>query len=110
MKPETNADLKLGIIGLGYVGLTSAAGFAEMGFPVLGADNDDAKLASLAKGRSYINEPGLQGLLDKHLLSGRLRFTGDVAQVVRESRVLFICVGTPPRRPMGNRICRMWTR
>ena len=87
--------VKIGVIGLGYVGLPSAAGFAEMGFSVIGTDSDPKKLATLHEGRSPLYEPGLQELLDRHTSSGRLRFVEDIASVVREATVLFICVGTP---------------
>ena len=87
--------MKLGIIGLGYVGLPSAAGFAELGFDVVGTDSDPRKLEALHKGRSHLYEPGLQELLDKHLPSGRLRLADDIETVVNEATVLFICVGTP---------------
>ena len=87
--------VKIGVIGLGYVGLPSAAGFAEMGFSVIGTDSDPKKLATLHEGRSPLYEPGLQELLNRHTSSGRLRFVEDIASVVREATVLFICVGTP---------------
>jgi UDPglucose 6-dehydrogenase len=88
-------DIKLGVIGMGYVGLPSAAGFAELGFSVIGTDSDRDKLESLHEGRSPLDEPGLQELLDKHTSTGRLRFSDDIASVVREATILFICVGTP---------------
>lgn len=88
-------DLKLGVIGMGYVGLPSAAGFAELGFSVIGTDSDRDKMESLHEGRSPLDEPGLQELLDRHTSTGRLRFSDDIASVVREANILFICVGTP---------------
>jgi UDPglucose 6-dehydrogenase len=88
-------DIKLGVIGMGYVGLPSAAGFAELGFSVIATDSDRERLEILKEGRSPLNEPGLQELLDKHASSGRLRFSDDIATVVREATILFICVGTP---------------
>ncbi|MCH8196129.1 MAG: UDP-glucose/GDP-mannose dehydrogenase family protein [Chloroflexi bacterium] len=90
--------MKLGVIGLGYVGLPSAAGFAELGFSVIGTDSDRGKLETLHEGRSPLDEPGLQELLDKHTASGRLRFADDIATVVREATILFICVGTPAKK------------
>ena len=91
----SHSDIRLGVIGLGYVGLPTAAGFAELGYPVWGTDQDQAKLDMLRRGLTPIHEPGLQELLDKHLPSGRLSFVGDIASVVREASILFICVGTP---------------
>ena len=87
--------MKLGVIGLGYVGLPSAAGFAELGFSVIGTDSNREKLETLHEGRSPLYEPGLQELLDKHTATGRLRFADDIETVVREATILFICVGTP---------------
>ena len=95
MTNTAETAVNIGVIGLGYVGLPSAAGFAEMGFSVIGTDSDPKKLATLHEGRSPLYEPGLQELLDKHMASGRLRFVDDIASVVREATVLFICVGTP---------------
>lgn len=86
---------ELGIIGLGYVGLATAVGFAEKGYSVLGTDYDPARIETLKRGEPPFYEPGLGELLGKHVSSGRLRFVDDTASVVREARTLFICVGTP---------------
>ena len=89
------SELRLGIIGLGYVGLTAAAGFAEMGFSVLGTDSDQGKLDALRRGEVPFYEPDLQELLVKHTASGQLTLVTDTATVVAGASVLFICVGTP---------------
>ena len=89
------SEMKLGIIGLGYAGLTTGVGFAELGYSVLGTDHDQAKLDVLKQGTPPFYEPGLKELLRKHMTSGRLRFVDDIASVVREAPILFICVGTP---------------
>ena len=83
-------ELKLGVIGLGHVGLPTAVCFAEMGYQVLGTDQDSTKLASLREGRATIYEPGLQELLDKQLDTGMIQFVDDIASVMDEASVLFI--------------------
>jgi UDPglucose 6-dehydrogenase len=83
------------VIGSGYVGLVAAACFAEAGHQVLGVDVDAAKVATLSRGESPIFEPGLDGLLAKHLSSGALRFTTDLKTGITEANAAFICVGTP---------------
>ena len=81
--------------GAGYVGLTYAAAFAELGHDVVGLDVDAAKVEALRGGRSPIFEPGLDELLARGLASGRLRFTTDYAEAVPGADFAFVCVGTP---------------
>lgn len=87
----------IGIIGGGYVGLTSAACLSEMGHRVICADNDKTKVALLKKGRIPIYEPGLNALLAKAKKTGRIIYTANIAEAVSHSEIVFICVGTPPR-------------
>ena len=89
--------MKLTVIGTGYVGLVTAACFAELGNEVVGVDEDAEKVARLQRGESVIYEPGLDELLSRNRSAGRIRFTADIAEGVAASEVLFICVGTPPR-------------
>ena len=88
-------DLTLGVLGLGHVGLPTALGLAELGWTVVGADDDQEKARRLADGQATFYEPGLEELLKKHLKSGRFRVVKDGPTAVRESTVLFVCVGTP---------------
>jgi UDPglucose 6-dehydrogenase len=92
----SGVEVRIGVIGVGHVGLVSAAAFARWGHDVVGMDDDPDKVAELAQGRSWFYEPGLQDLLDEVIAAGRLRFTGDVAEAVDGVDVAFICVGTPP--------------
>ncbi|WP_423924215.1 UDP-glucose dehydrogenase family protein [Frigoribacterium sp. 2-23] len=89
---------RISVIGTGYLGATHAAAMAEMGFDVIGVDTDPTKVAALAEGRVPFFEPGLPELIVKHVSSGRLLFTTDLAEAVALSDVHFICVGTPQRR------------
>lgn len=86
---------RVSVIGTGYLGATHAAAVAELGFEVIGVDSDPAKVDALAEGRLPFFEPGLGELVAKHLATGRLTFTTDLAEAVALSDIHFICVGTP---------------
>jgi UDPglucose 6-dehydrogenase len=88
--------VKLAVIGCGYVGLVSGACLAEAGHEVIATDNDRAKVAALQTGKIPIYEPQLDKVLASVVWEGRLRFTADGAEALREADVVFICVGTPP--------------
>ena len=87
--------MKIGVIGSGYVGLVAGTGFAETGHQVCCLDVDDRKIATLRDGRVPFYEPGLEDLIRRNVREGRLSFSTDVDAGVRESRILFIAVGTP---------------
>jgi len=74
-----------------------AAGMAKRGFDVVGVDVDAAKVATLQRGEAPFHEPGLQPLVRKHVETGRLRFTTDLAAIA-DADVHFVCVGTPQSR------------
>ena len=93
----TPKDLKIAVIGVGHVGLPTALGLAELGWEVIGADQDADKVRQLKDGKSPFYEPGLQTLLTRHLASGKFTVTSDVASAIQAATVLFICVGTPQR-------------
>lgn len=86
--------MRIAVIGSGYVGLTSAACFAEIGHDVISVDNDELKIAALERGAVPIHERFLPELLERHR-GGRLRFSTSVAEAVSESEAVFITVGTP---------------
>ena len=84
----------IGVIGTGYVGLVTAAGFAELGNDVYCIDIDAAKIEGLREGRMPIWEPGLEDLVARH--RDRLHFSTDIADALEHARLLFVAVGTPP--------------
>ncbi|MGW4529906.1 UDP-glucose dehydrogenase family protein [Nocardia sp. NPDC004340] len=88
--------MRISVIGTGYLGATHAAGMAELGFDVLGVDNDPAKAAALSAGRVPFHEPGLPDLLAGHVANGRLRFGTSLIAAAEFADVHFLCVGTPP--------------
>jgi UDPglucose 6-dehydrogenase len=84
----------IGVIGTGYVGLVTAAGFAELGSDVWCVDIDAAKIEQLRAGEVPIYEPGLQELLARN--AERLHFSTELHGALQHARLLFIAVGTPP--------------
>src|SRR4029077_12878242 len=84
----------IGVIGAGYVGLVTAAGFAELGSEVWCVDIDAARIDALRAGEVPIHEPGLGDLLAKN--APALHFTTDLADALEHARLLFVAVGTPP--------------
>lgn len=91
-------NLRIGVIGLGHVGLPTALGLCELGWDVVGTDADVEKARAIAAGKAPFYEPDLEGLLQKHLQSGRFRVANDTPSVVQDAEVLFVCVGTPVDR------------
>jgi UDPglucose 6-dehydrogenase len=91
------AQLRLTVLGAGYLGASHAACLAELGFDVLVADTDAARVAALAGGQLPFFEPDLEPLLRRGLDSGRLRFTMSYDEVAAFGDVHFLCVGTPQR-------------
>ena len=83
------------MLGLGHVGLPTALGLAELGWDVVGTDDDLEKAQAIAGGRVPFYEPGVEELLKRHLDSGRFVVEPDVPAAMREATVLFVCVGTP---------------
>src|SRR5208283_4731085 len=85
------------VLGLGHVGLPTALGFAEMGWEVIGADDNTSKVAMIRTGQVPFYEPGLDDLLARGLASGRLTLSHRVEEAVRAATILFVCVGTPQK-------------
>jgi len=84
----------IGVIGTGYVGLVTAAGFAELGSEVWCVDIDVEKIERLRRGEVPIYEPGLEEVLTAH--QERLHFSTDLGEALANARMLFVAVGTPP--------------
>ncbi|MFF5211402.1 UDP-glucose dehydrogenase family protein [Streptosporangium sp. NPDC000396] len=85
------------MVGTGYLGATTSACMAELGFDVLGVDVDAEKIARLQAGDLPIYEPGLQDLLRRNLANGRLRFTTSYEEAAAFGDVHFLCLGTPQK-------------
>src|SRR5438094_4842886 len=90
MSPEKEP---IGVIGVGWVGLVTAACFAELGHEVFARDIVPEKVESLSRGEVPIHEPGLADLLEKN--RERLHFTTDMGETLAGARLLFCCVDTP---------------
>ena len=84
----------IGVIGVGWVGLVTAACFAELGHEVWARDIVAGKVEALARGEVPIHEPDLSELVTRN--SERLHFTTDMSEVLEHARLLFVCVDTPP--------------
>lgn len=90
-------SLSIGILGLGYVGTTTAACLARDGHRVVGVDINPEKVAAIAGGRSPVVEPGVEELLAAAARAGRLSATGDIEPLLDELDLVMVCVGTPSR-------------
>ncbi len=82
------------VFGLGFVGLTTALGFAHLGYTVYGVDVDEARKATLRQGQLPFLEPGMGEILQKHL-GKNFHVADDAAEAVKQSEYIFYCVGTP---------------
>jgi UDPglucose 6-dehydrogenase len=87
--------MKVCMVGTGYVGLVSGAGFAETGTTTICADIDESKIAKLQAGQIPIFEPGLDALVERNVTAGRLSFSTDVAGSIAAADIIFVAVGTP---------------
>ena len=94
---SSDERFRLAVLGLGHVGLPTALGFVEMGWEVIGADEDASKVAMIQSGKAPFYEPGLDDLLSRGLVSGRLTLSHHVDEAVRGATILFVCVGTPQK-------------
>ena len=87
--------MRICVIGTGYVGLVAGTCLADMGNDVICVDNDLEKLIKLNDGIVPIHEPGLEELIKANVTEGRLKFSSDLDNAVKQSLVCFIAVGTP---------------
>ena len=90
--------MKISMIGTGYVGLVSGACFADLGNTVWCVDNNKEKIDILNSQKIPIYEPGLDELVKKNYKSGRLKFSTNLADSIKKSKLIFICVGTPTKK------------
>ena len=94
--------MRVTMIGAGYVGLVSGACFADFGHTVICVDKDAGKIDRLKDGVMPIFEPGLAELVSSNVKEGRLSFTLDAPDAIRNADAVFIAVGTPSRRGDGH--------
>ena len=90
--------MKLCMIGTGYVGLVSGVCFSDLGNDVICVDKDINKINLLKKGKIPIYEPGLSELVIKNYKNKKLSFSSDLRTSVKNSDIIFICVGTPTKK------------
>jgi len=94
--------MRVTMVGTGYVGLVSGACFADFGHQVICVDKDVGKIDRLHQGIMPIFEPGLEDLVASNVKAGRLSFTTDLKEAVKDADTVFIAVGTPSRRGDGH--------
>ncbi len=90
--------MKLCMIGTGYVGLVSGVCFSDLGNEVICVDKNIDKISKLKRGIMPIYEPGLSELVKKNYKAKRLTFTANISEAVRQSNLIFLCVGTPTKK------------
>ena len=83
------------VVGVGYVGIITAACFADLGNKVVALDIDENKIAELKKGKMPIYESGLKELVDRNVLANRIQFTSSYEEGLKDAEFVFIAVGTP---------------
>ena len=88
--------MKIAVVGTGYVGLVSGTCFAETGNEVICVDIDQSKVDKLSNGQITIYEPGLETIFKRNLREGRLTFTTNLEDALKESLVVFLALPTPP--------------
>ena len=100
--------MKICVIGTGYVGLVGAAIFSDWENEVIGVDIDAEKIERIKKGEMPIYEPGLSEIVLKNIAENRLSFTTSLSEGVRNSDVVFICVGTPQSETGDADLSAVW--
>ncbi|MGB3547931.1 MAG: UDP-glucose/GDP-mannose dehydrogenase family protein [Saprospiraceae bacterium] len=88
--------MNITVVGTGYVGLVTGTCFAETGNQVVCVDIDAAKVERLRRGEIPIYEPGLEILFERNSRQGRLSFTTDLSEGIKDAEVIFLALPTPP--------------
>lgn len=88
--------MQIAVVGTGYVGLVTGTCFAETGNNVICVDIDEAKVKKLQSGKVTIYEPGLETIFERNINQGRLHFTTDIKEAVKDAEVIFLALPTPP--------------
>ncbi len=88
--------MNIAVVGTGYVGLVSGTCFAETGNQVVCVDIDADKVARMQRGEVPIYEPGLENLFERNTRQGRLHFTTDLAEAIKDAQIIFLALPTPP--------------
>ena len=88
--------MNIAVVGTGYVGLVTGTCFAETGNNVVCVDIDEKKVARLRNGEIPIFEPGLDLLFERNTQQGRLEFTTNLADAIKNAEVIFLALPTPP--------------
>jgi len=99
--------VKIAIIGTGYVGLVTGTCLADFGLSVTCVDQDEQKINLLNSGGVPIYEPNLAPLIEKNVSANRLTFTTDLEKSVKQSKVIFIAVGTPPNHDGSTNLAQI---
>jgi UDPglucose 6-dehydrogenase len=88
--------MKIAVVGTGYVGLVSGTCFAETGNKVTCIDIDQKKVTKLSNGEITIYEPGLEKIFLRNLHEGRLKFTTNLEEGIKDAKIIFLALPTPP--------------
>jgi UDPglucose 6-dehydrogenase len=88
--------MNIAVIGTGYVGLVSGTCFAETGNNVICVDINEAKVAKMRNGEIPIYEPHLDVLFERNIKQGRLKFTTDINEAIKDAKIIFLALPTPP--------------
>src|SRR5437870_269713 len=100
--------MQIAVIGTGYVGLVTGTCFADSGNDVVCVDNNVKKIEALCRGEIPIYEPGLSEMVEQNVGAGRLTFTTDAGAAVREAKIVYLAVGTPPSEDGSADLSALW--
>ncbi|MEZ4982976.1 MAG: nucleotide sugar dehydrogenase [Saprospiraceae bacterium] len=88
--------MNIAVVGTGYVGLVTGTCFAETGNNVICVDIDENKVERMRNGEVPIYEPGLELLFERNTRQGRLKFTTNLAEAIKDAQIIFLALPTPP--------------